>query len=76
MVRDSKSIGVDVRATRYASVDLLRGASILVMLVLHAIMDTLDVEYNLARLESGAIINILALKVILVTQLDLLTSDN
>jgi hypothetical protein len=53
-----------------------RGASILVMLVLHAIMDTLDVEYNLARLESGAIINILALKVILVTQLDLLTSDN
>lgn len=61
MVRDSQTIGVDVRATRFASVDVLRGASILVMLVLHAIMDTLDVEYYMARLESGAIINILAL---------------
>jgi hypothetical protein len=64
MARDSQAIGVDVRATRYASVDLLRGASILVMLVLHAIMDTLDVEHYLARLETGAVINILALIVL------------
>lgn len=64
MGRDSQAVGADVRATRYASVDLLRGASILVMLVLHAIMDTLDVERYLASLESGAIINILALIVL------------
>lgn len=48
-------------ATRYASVDLLRGVSIVVMLVLHALMDTLDSEYYISRLETGGLINIVAL---------------
>lgn len=64
MARDSQAAGFDARSTRYASVDLLRGASILVMLILHAVMDTLDVEHYLARLESGSIIHILALIVL------------
>ncbi len=48
-------------ATRYASVDLLRGASIVVMLVLHTVMDVLDANYYISRLETGGMINVVAL---------------
>lgn len=64
MARDSQAAAFEARSTRYASVDLLRGGSILVMLILHAVMDTLDVEHYLASLESGSIIHILALIVL------------
>jgi hypothetical protein len=54
------------RIRRFASIDFLRGLVIVVMLVLHIVSDTLDLDYyldhdNENNLADGAVVNVLVL---------------
>ena len=52
------------RLQRFVSIDILRGLAIVMMLFVHIVSDTLDIDYYLSHINTGSLLQLVALVVI------------